>query len=230
MPYSSISREYLLREGLPSDQIIKTGSPMHEVLNYYLPKIKASKAIARFKLKPLEYFLFSVHREENVDLDKNFKKIVKLINTVAETYNMPVLISVHPRTRNRIAETGTKFHSHVSLYFGFFDYVNLQISKAVLSDSGTILRTSILNFPALNLREAHERPEGMEEAAVMLVGLSTERVLQALMLLETQMRGQKRNLNLVDDYNLTNVSEKVVRIIYSYTDYVNRVVWKKYKS
>lgn len=232
LTYSSIAREYLLREGLPPDMVIKTGSPMNEVLSHYNPKIEQSDVLERLGLKMGNYFLVSVHREENIDSDRNYVKLVGLLNTTAETYGIPVIVSTHPRTQKRINAAGSSFNSHVRLMkpLSFSDYNNLQINaKAVLSDSGTISEeSSILNFPALNLREAHERPEGMEEAVVMMVGLETERVLQALAILDHQSRGDQRSLRLVSDYGMPNISEKVVRIIHSYTDYVNRVIWKKY--
>jgi len=232
MTYSTIAREYLLREGLPPDQVIKTGSPMYEVLHHYMPLIKASDALVRLELATGSYFMVSAHREENVESDKSFAKLVAVLNAVAEDHNLPVVVSTHPRTRNRVAATGAKFHSGIRLVkpLGFPDYVHLQLhAKAVLSDSGTITEeSSILNFPALNLREAHERPEGMEEGAVMMVGLSVARVRQGLAILEHQPSGADRALRLVEDYAIPNVSEKVVRIIHSYTDYVNRVTWKQY--
>ena len=232
LTYSTIARDYLLREGLPPDQVIKTGSPMYEVLHYYLPQIQASDALSRLGLSPEQYFVVSAHREENIESDKSFTKIVAVLNAVAENHGLPVIVSTHPRTQKRINATGAKFHPMIQLMkpLGFHDYVNLQMhAKAVLSDSGTINEeSSILNFPALNLREAHERPEGMEEAAVMMVGLELDRVRQGLAILQTQPRGAERTLRLVADYSITNVSDKVVRIIHSYTDYVNRVVWKKY--
>jgi UDP-N-acetylglucosamine 2-epimerase len=232
LTYSTIARDYLLREGLPPDQIIKTGSPMHEVLMHYLPQIMASDALARLGLTAEKYFLVSAHREENIEPDRSFMKLVSVLNAVAEDYGLPVVVSTHPRTQNRIDAAGAKFHSLVRLMkpLGFHDYVNLQMNaRAVLSDSGTITEeSSILNFPALNIREAHERPEGMEEAAVMMVGLEVDRVRQALAILQTQSRGADRTLQLIGEYNAPNVSDKVVRIIHSYTDYVNRVVWKKY--
>ncbi len=232
LTYSTIARDYLLREGLPPDQIIKTGSPMFEVLNHYFPQIKASDALQRLSLKTQQYFVVSAHREENIESDKSFTKLVAVLNAVAEDHGLPVIVSTHPRTQKRVDATGTKFHSLVRLIkpLGFLDYVNLQMNaKAVLSDSGTINEeSSILNFPALNLREAHERPEGMEEAAVMMVGLEVERVRQGLVIIADQARGVERDLRLVSDYGMPNVSDKVVRIIHSYTDYVNRVVWKKY--
>lgn len=230
LTYSAIAREYLLREGLLPDRIVKTGSPMFEVLQYYRPGIDASDALDRLELKPNEYFVVSAHREENID-SLNFDKLVAVLNSVAETYQLPVVVSTHPRTQKRVDAKGVAFHPMVRLLkpLGFKDYVKLQLcSRAVLSDSGTINEeSSILNFPALNLREAHERPEGMEEAAVMMVGLEVERVEQALAVLEQQGRGEKRTLSLVADYSVPNVSDKVVRILHSYTDYVNRVVWKK---
>jgi UDP-N-acetylglucosamine 2-epimerase (non-hydrolysing) len=232
LTYSTIARDYLLREGLPPDQVIKTGSPMFEVLNHYLPQIKASNALTRLELQAESYFVVSAHREENVESDKSFTKLVSILNTVAEEYGFPVVVSTHPRTQKRVEATGAKFHSLIRLMkpLGFHDYVNLQMhAKAVLSDSGTINEeSSILNFPALNLREAHERPEGMEEAVVMMVGLEVDRVLQGLAILANQSRGEERALRLVSDYSMPNVSEKVVRILHSYTDYVNRVVWKNY--
>lgn len=232
LTYSTIARDYLLREGLSPDQVIKTGSPMYEVLNHYLAKIEQSDVLARLGLGVGKYFVVSAHREENVDSDKNFLRLVETLNTVAETYGYPVIVSTHPRTQKRVDALEVTFHPQVQLLkpLGFTDYNKLQLSaKAVLSDSGTINEeSSILNFPALNLREAHERPEGMEEAAVMMTGLGAERVLQALQVLEHQSRGEERSLRLVADYSMPNVSEKVVRIIHSYTDYVNRVVWKKY--
>ncbi len=231
LTYSDIAREYLLREGLPADRIIKTGSPMFEVLNHYRDGIEASDVLDRLGLTPGQFFVVSAHREENVDSDHNFAKLVNLLNTVASTYGLPVIVSTHPRTQKRVDALGAKFHDNVRLLkpLGFKDYNTLQVSsRAVLSDSGTITEeSSILNFPALNIREAHERPEGMEEASVMMVGLESDRALQALELLAHQSRGAERDFRLVADYSMPNVSEKVVRIIHSYTDYVNRVVWKK---
>lgn len=232
LTYSSIAREYLLREGLPPDQVIKTGSPMFEVLTHYRAGIEASNVLERLGLEAGKFFVVSAHREENIDSDTNFGKLVQTLNTVAETYGLPVIVSTHPRTLKRVEATGTRFHEQVQLLkpLGFTDYNQLQLSaRAVLSDSGTINEeSSILNFPALNLREAHERPEGMEEAAVMMVGLEVERVMQGLAIVESQPRGQERLLRQVQDYSMPNVSDKVLRIIHSYTDYVNRVVWKKY--
>lgn len=232
LTYSTIARDYLLREGLPPDLVIKTGSPMFEVLEHYRSRIDASDVLQRLGLHPEKYFVVSAHREENIESPLCFTKLVAVLNAVAEDHNLPVIVSTHPRTQKRIDATGAKFHPLVRLLkpLGFHDYVKLEISaRAVLSDSGTINEeSSILNFPALNLREVHERPEGMEEAAVMMVGLETERVRQALAILATQPRGDARALRQVADYSMPNVSEKVVRIVHSYTDYVNRVVWKKY--
>jgi UDP-N-acetylglucosamine 2-epimerase (non-hydrolysing) len=232
LTYSTIARDYLLLEGLPPDQIIKTGSPMFEVLHHYLPQIQESDALLQLGLTPEHYFVVSAHREENIESDKSFTKLVAVLNAVAEDHGLPVVVSTHPRTQKRVDVTGAQFHPLVRLMkpLGFYDYVNLQMqAKSVLSDSGTINEeSSILNFPALNLREAHERPEGMEEAAVMMVGLEVDRVRQGLAILATQTRGANRSLRLVADYSMPNVSDKVVRIIHSYTDYVNRVVWKKY--
>jgi len=231
LTYSSIARDYLLAEGLPADRVIKTGSPMFEVLENYMPQIDSSDVLSRLSLDKGEFFVVSAHREENVDSVNNLKRLAETLNTIAEHYNLPVIISTHPRTRNRIEAQGIKFHSNIQLLkpLGFHDYNHLQKNaKAVLSDSGTINEeSSIMNFPALNLREAHERPEGMEEASVMMVGLGVERVMQALAILESQPRGEERLLRPVYDYSMPNVSDKVVRIIHSYTDYTNRVVWKK---
>lgn len=232
LTYSSIAREYLLAEGLPPDRIIKTGSPMAEVLAHYRPRIDASDVLARLGLQPEGYFVVSAHREENVDSDEQFAKLVAVLNAVAHTYDLPVIVSTHPRTQKRVDATGSRFHPRIQLLkpLGFSDYNHLQLhARAVLSDSGTINEeSSILNFPALNLREAHERPEGMEEAAVMMVGLEVERVLQGLSVLQSQPRGEERLLRQVADYSMPNVSDKVVRILHSYTDYVQRVVWKRY--
>lgn len=231
LTYSSIARDYLLREGLPPDQVIKTGSPMFEVLNHYLPQIEASTALTRLGLERQGYFVVSAHREENIESERNFDKLVDVLNSVAEDHTKPVIVSTHPRTQKRVDAAGVVFHPLVKLLkpLGFHDYVNLQMNaKAVLSDSGTITEeSSILNFPAINLREVHERPEGMEEAAVMMVGLEVERVRQSLAILASQPRGEGRGLRTVADYTMPNVSEKVLRIIHSYTDYVNRVVWRK---
>lgn len=232
LTYSTIARDYLLAEGLPADLVIKTGSPMFEVLNHYKTKIEASNVLETLGLTKNEYFIVSAHREENINSDQNFLDLVEMLNAVAEKYQYPVIVSTHPRTRNRIEELNIKFNPLVQLLkpLGFSDYNKLQLSaKATLSDSGTINEeSSILNFPALNLRQAHERPEGMEEAAVMMVGLKADRILQGLDILESQLRGTERTLRLVEDYSMPNVSEKVARIILSYTDYVNRVVWKRY--
>ena len=232
LTYSTIARDYLLREGLPPDQVIKTGSPMYEVLHHYLPHIKASDVLIRLDLQPGQYFVVSAHREENIESEKSFTKLVAVLNTVADDYGMPVVVSTHPRTQKRVDATGANFHPLVRLMkpLGFHDYVNLQMhARAVLSDSGTINEeSSILNFPALNLREAHERPEGMEEAAVMMVGLEQDRVRQGLAILADQPRGDSRGLRMVSDYSIPNVSSKIVRILHSYTDYVNRAAWKKY--
>lgn len=232
LTYSDIAREYLLREGLQPDLVIKTGSPMFEVLAHYRKGIEASDVLSRLGLAPHRYFVVSAHREENIEPDASFLRLVRVLNTVAEDYSLPVVVSTHPRTQKRIDASGVRFHPLVRLMkpLGFFDYVHLQISsRAVLSDSGTISEeASILNIPALNIREAHERPEGMEETAAMMVGLSPERVRQGLSILAAQPRGQARTMRLVADYSMPNVSEKVVRIIHSYTDYVNRVVWRKY--
>ena len=232
LTYSTIARDYLLAEGLPADLVIKTGSPMFEVLNYYKERILCSNIIEQLNLKEYKYFIVSAHREENINSDQNFLDLVEMLNAVAEKYQYPVIVSTHPRTRKRIEQMNISFHPLVQLLkpLGFSDYNKLQFSaKATLSDSGTINEeSSILNFPALNLRQAHERPEGMEEASVMMVGLQTERVLQGLEIVESQSRGENRMFRLVADYSMPNVSEKVARIILSYTDYVNRVVWKKY--
>lgn len=232
LTYSSIARDYLLREGLPPDQVIKTGSPMYEVLHYYLNRIQASNVLERLSLLEQSYFVVSAHREENIESEGAFTKLVAVLNAVAEERELPVIVSTHPRTQKRVDATMAKFHSNVRFLkpLGFHDYVKLQTSaKAVLSDSGTINEeSSILNFPALNLREAHERPEGMEEAVVMMVGLEVDRVRQGLEIVCSQPRGAIRGLRLVADYSMPNVSDKVVRIIHSYTDYVQRVVWKRY--
>ena len=232
LTYSTIARDYLLREGLAPDMVIKTGSPMCEVLNYYWDGIEQSNVLERLELKAGKFFVVSAHREENVDSDRSFLKLVDVLNQLAETYGYPVIVSTHPRTQKRVDAMGVKFDPRVRLLkpLGFKDYNKLQVAaKVVLSDSGTINEeSSIMNFPALNLREAHERPEGMEEAAVMMVGLEVERVMQALAILDGQPRGEDRSLRQVGDYCMPNVSDKVLRIIHSYTDYVSRVVWKKY--
>lgn len=231
MPYSSIAREYLLREGLPPDQIIKTGSPMREILDFYSPKIESSNILNKLNLASQKYFLVSSHREENVDSVDNLTRLIKLLNTIAEKYQLPIIVSTHPRTRNRMDKLNLKINSHIEFLkpFGFFDYIKLQLeAKCVLSDSGTITEeSSILNFPALNLRETQERPEGFEEASVMLVGLNPERIIQCLNILAVQPRADNRLLELVDAYSASNVSDKVLRIIQSYTDVVRRKTWKE---
>ena len=228
--YSDIAREYLLREGLPPDRVIKTGSPMFEVLHHYRPGIESSDVLGRLGLEPERYFVVSAHREENIDSPEQFAKLVRVLNGVAETYRQRIIVSTHPRTRKRVEESGVRLDERVELMkpLGFCDYVRLQReARATLSDSGTITEeSSILNFPALNIRNAHERPEGMEEAAVMMTGLELDRVLQGLQILESQPRDDNRLLRLVGDYSMPNVSDKVVRIVLSYTDYVNRVVWQ----
>lgn len=230
MPYSTIAREYLLAEGLHPDRIIKTGSPMFEVLHHYMPKIQASDVLKRLNLQPDGYYVVSAHREENIDSPNQFSNLVDMLNHLAEA-RRAVIFTTHPRTRNRFEAEKVAIPTQVKLLkpFGFSDYVNLQIhARAVLSDSGTINEeASILNFPALNIRQAHERPEGMEEAAVMMVGLTWQRVSDGLKILEHQLRGDSRTLPMVADYDVPNVSEKVVRIILSYTDYINRSVWLK---
>ena len=229
LPYSDIAREYLLREGLPPDQIIKTGSPIREVIEHYWEKIEASNILGDLDLVPHRYFVVSLHREENVDAPDNLRRLIALLTHLADKYGDRVIVSTHPRTRQRIDALGMPTHPMVLLHnpFGFLDYIKLQVnSRAALSDSGTITEeSSILNFPALNMREVHERPEGFEEASVMMVGLNTERVDQALSILADQPRGAQRSLRLVGDYGPTNVSEKVLRIIISYTDFVRRRVW-----
>lgn len=231
LTYSAIAREYLLREGLPSDLVIRTGSPMREVLMSYMPRIKSSDVLTRLKVSPQKFFVVSAHREENIDPEGNFRRLVAMLHALVERYRLPVIVSTHPRTRKRIDTLGIPFDPRIQLLkpLAFTDYVKLQMeARAVLSDSGTITEeSSILNFPALNIREAHERPEGMEEGAVMLTGLSTERMLQGLALLADQPRGDDRLLSAVADYGADNVSDKVVRIIHSYTDYVMRTVWKQ---
>jgi len=231
LTYSDIARDYLLREGLPPDRIIKTGSPMFEVLSHYREKIERSDVLERLGLSRGDYFVVSAHREENIDDDRNFGKLTAILNDLAVTHGKRVIVSTHPRTRKRIEAGGVTLHGSVELLkpLGFSDYIHLQQhALAVLSDSGTITEeSSILNFPALNIREAHERPEGMEEGSVMMTGLERDRVQQGLALLADQPRGEERLLRRVQDYSMTNVSDKVVRIIVSYTDYVNRTVWRK---
>jgi UDP-N-acetylglucosamine 2-epimerase (non-hydrolysing) len=231
LTYSDIAREYLLREGLSADRIIKTGSPMFEVLNHYLPSIKSSNILEQLQLERNKYFLVSAHREENISSDSNFSGLVSSLNLVAEKYNLPIIVSTHPRTRKMIDTKGIVLHKNIQLLkpLGFNDYNALQLhSKAVLSDSGTISEeSSILNFPALNIRQAHERPEAMEEASVMMVGLNPERILQGLSQLELQKSGDERSFRKVADYSMPNVSDKVVRIIISYVDYIKRVVWSE---
>ena len=232
LTYSTIARDYLLAEGIPADRVIKTGSPMFEVLHHYMPQIDTSDVLTRLNLQAGNYFVVSAHREENVDSPKQLIKLQEVLNRVSEHYKLPVIVSTHPRTRNRIEAVGLNFHANIQLLkpMGFHDYNHLQKhAKAVLSDSGTITEeSSIMNFPALNIREAHERPEGMEEAAVMMVGLEVERVMQGLAILETQIKGDRRTVNMVEDYSMPNVAEKVVRVIHSYRDYVMRTVWKQY--
>jgi len=231
LTYSDIAREYLLREGLPPDRVIKTGSPMFEVLNFYRAKIDASDVLSRLALAPRAYYVVSAHREENIDSERNFSNLVVILNRLAEQTGERVIVSTHPRTRKKVEQHGVVFHAGVELMkpLGFSHYVCLQQNaRAVLSDSGTISEeSSILNFPALNIREAHERPEGMEEASVMMTGLEPDRVFQALAVLQDQKRGPERLLRQVADYSKPNVSDKVLRIILSYTHYVNRTVWRK---
>ena len=228
LPYSSIAREYLLKEGISADRIIKIGSPLYEVIHEHMDKILESKVLMKLDLKPQEYFLVSSHREENIDSDLNFLKFVEILNLVADKYELPVIVSTHPRTWKRIEKEKVEFSKKIRLLkpFSFTDYVNLQINaKAVLSDSGTVSEeSSILGLRALNIRQAHERPEAMEEAAVMMVGFNKDRVLQGLSILETQ---KPDTIKKVTDYYVPNVSEKVLRIILSYTDYVNRTIWNK---
>ena len=233
LTYTEIAREYLLREGLPPDQIIKTGSPMREVLNFYSESIESSEIISDLGLVNDQYFVVSSHREENVDSPENLHKIIQILNRLAEGYNFPIIFSTHPRTKSRLNDLGVEVNPLVRFLkpFGFLDYIKLQINaRCVLSDSGTITEeSSILNFPALNIREAHERPEGFEEGAVMMVGLDSSLVMQSLKVIDSQSRGADRMLDLVKDYAPDNVSEKVLRIIMSYTDFVNRKVWHKHK-
>ena len=231
LTYSDIAREYLLREGLPADQIIKTGSPMFEVLTHYLPSIISSDVLERLKLEEGKFFVVSAHREENINSEKNFQGLMDSLNLIAEKYGHPIIVSTHPRTRNMIEKKKVPMRPEIQFLkpLGFNDYNALQMkSFAVLSDSGTISEeSSILNFKALNIRDAHERPEAMEEASVMMVGLNPERILQGLTQLQYQQTGEQRNFRSVADYSMPNVSDKVVRIILSYTDYINRVVWSK---
>ncbi len=231
LTYSDIAREYLLREGLSADRIIKTGSPMFEVLNHYLPSIKSSNILERLQLERNKYFVVSAHREENISSDSNFVGLVSSLNFLAEKYDLPIIVSTHPRTRKMIDAKGIVLHKNIQLLkpLGFNDYNALQLhSKVVLSDSGTISEeSSILNFPALNIRQAHERPEAMEEASVMMVGLNPERILQGLIQLESQKCGDERSFRKVADYSMPNVSDKVVRILISYVDYIKRVVWSE---
>ncbi|MCZ4294808.1 non-hydrolyzing UDP-N-acetylglucosamine 2-epimerase [Vibrio sinaloensis] len=232
LPYSDIARDYLIQEGISPDLIVKTGSPMDEVLEHYKNKISKSSILEQLKLEEGKYFLVSVHREENVDSEKNINAYVDSLNKLAEKYKLPIIVSTHPRTRKKIEHLDLQFHPLVKLMkpLGFTDYIKLQmLAKVVLSDSGTITEeSSILNFPAINIREAQERPEGFEEGAVMFTGMSVERILQAVEILEDQPRGKDRMINKVQNYEAPNVSDKVLRTILSYTDYVNRVVWRKY--
>jgi UDP-N-acetylglucosamine 2-epimerase (non-hydrolysing) len=231
LTYSDIAREYLLKEGLPADRIIKTGSPMFEVLNHYMSSIEASDILNRLAIEKCKYFVVSAHREENINNQSNFNSLINTLNLVAEKFDLPVIVSTHPRTRKMIDAAGLSLHRNIQLLkpLGFNDYNALQLNaKAVLSDSGTISEeSSILNFPALNIRQAHERPEAMEEASVMMVGLNSERVLQGLIHLESQKRGVERSFRRVADYSMPNVSDKVVRIIISYIDYIKRTVWSE---
>ena len=231
LTYSNIAREYLLREGLPADRIIKTGSPMFEVLNHYLPSIESSDVLERLELDEGKFFVVSSHREENINNEKNFQGLIDSLNYIAEKYNYPIIVSTHPRTRNMIEKKNIQMHPKVQFLkpLGFNDYNALQMkSFAVLSDSGTISEeSSVLNFRALNIRDAHERPEAMEEASVMMVGLNPERIMQGLVQLQYQKIGAERSFRPVADYSMPNVSEKMIRIIISYTDYINRVVWRK---
>jgi len=232
LTYSEIARDYLLQEGFPPDQVIKTGSPMREVLDHYAQEIDSSDIINKLSLLPCQYFVVSSHREENVDSSENLMKIINILNNLATCYESPIIFSTHPRTRKRLEDLGVETNPLIQFLkpFGFFDYIKLQMeARCVLSDSGTITEeSSILNFPALNIREVHERPEGFEEASVIMVGLSSELINQALKVLDAQPRGLNRLLRLVDDYSPKNVSDKVLRIMLSYTDFVNRKVWHKH--
>ena len=232
LPYSTIARNYLIAEGLDPDRIIKTGSPMGEVLEYYREKIENSDVLKEIAIKKDNYFLVSAHREENIDSEKQFARFIDILNSLAKDFEMPVIVSTHPRTRNQLEKQSITTHELVRFLkpLAFTDYIKLQESARVtLSDSGTITEeASVLNFPALNLRETNERPEGMEEGTIMMVGMDKDRIYQGISILESQSRGLERNLSIVKDYEVTNVSEKILRIILSYTDYVNRVVWKKY--
>lgn len=232
LPYSDIARGYLIQEGISPDLIVKTGSPMDEVLSHYKDKIAQSTILEQLDLEEENYFLVSVHREENVDSEKNIHSYVDALAKLAEKYNFPIIVSTHPRTRKKIEQLNLKFHPLVKLMkpLGFTDYIKLQtLAKVVLSDSGTITEeSSILNFPAINIREAHERPEGFEEGAVMFTGMNANRILQAVDILSDQPRGEVRLINKVQNYDAPNVSDKVLRTILSYTDFVNRVVWRKY--
>jgi len=231
LTYSDIAREYLLREGLPADRIIKTGSPMFEVIHSRLDDINASLVLENLNLKKGGYYVVSAHREENISSERNFFALMDMLNTMVEHYQLPIIISAHPRTRKKIEEKSIQFNPLIKLMkpLGFIDYIKLQLNaKVVLSDSGTLSEeSSILNFPALNIREAHERPEAMEEASVMMVGLNIERIMQGLLILEAQANSKVKVTCPVSDYSIPNVSDKVVRIIISYTDYINRVVWQK---
>jgi UDP-N-acetylglucosamine 2-epimerase (non-hydrolysing) len=232
LTYSSIARDYLLREGLPAEMIIKTGSPMFEVLNTYRDRIDKSDVLVRLGIKKSMFFVVSAHREENIDFDKNFFNLIESLNAISELYKLPVIFSTHPRTQRRIDETKVKLNPLIQLLkpLGFYDYNKLQkCAKTVLSDSGTVTEeASILNFDALNLRETHERPEGMEEVVVIMTGLEKKRVLQSLAIIDDQSKGKQKDIAQVSDYIVPNVSEKILRIVHSYTDYVNRTVWKKY--
>jgi UDP-N-acetylglucosamine 2-epimerase (non-hydrolysing) len=231
LPYSDIARDYLLREGLPPDRIIKTGSPMYEVLHYYIDKIKSSDVLTRLNLSERDYFLVSSHREENIDFPEQFNKFISVLNKLSTEFGKRIIVTTHPRTRKMIDDTGVRVDPNVELLkpLGFYDYVHLQMNaRTVISDSGTITEeSSILNFPALNIRNAHERPEGMEEGTVMMTGLEWETIVDGIRILDEQQRGSDRSLRIVKDYDVPNVSKKILRIILSYTAYVNRTVWHK---